>query len=439
MELLPTTSSPTEMRVNMMRGPRLAIMALFFLLIALLVVVAVWSNAAELDEVTSGLGQVIPSREIQFVQNLEGGIVAEILVKEGDTVEQGQVLLRIDDTAAGADLRETQENLDGMRAAVIRLTAEAKGTKLVFPEDFAKEHLDLVDRETELHLSRRSELRSSLSVLRQQRTQRAQDLAELQSRLGSLQKNYRSSMEEYDLTAPLVDKGIVSKVEVLRLERDVTDLESQINATRISIPKARAAISEAEQRIQEKIDNARGQALKELNERRVRLAALEQGKVAEKDRVTRTAVRSPVKGIVKTLYFNTRGGVVKPGETIVEVVPLDDTLLIEAKINPSDVAFLHPGQKAQVKLTAYDFSIYGGLPASLVNISADTILDDQGTSFYLLRGRTDETERRGQDGEPLPIMPGMIAEVDILTGKKTVLEYLMKPFIKARHKAMRER
>ncbi len=439
MEVHPTIASPTQLRVDMMRGPRLVVVLLFMTLVAFVVIAITWAHFAELDEVTSGIGQVIPSGEIQVVQNLEGGIVSEILVAEGDFVDVGEVLIRIDDTAAGASFRETEETYFGAQVSVIRLSAEADRKELVFPEKLVRERPKLVARERQLYDTRQAELRSSLAVLAQQRSQRRRELEELRSRLKSLRKSFALSKEEFDLTAPMAETGVVSRVEVLRLEREVNDLQSQIDSTVIAIPRARSAIAEADQRIQERRDAFRAEALRDRNERRVRMAALLEGMTARRDRVVRTEVRSPVRGTVKQLHFNTVGCVVQPGESIAEIVPTDDTLLVEAKIKPSDVAFVHPGQTAVVKRTAYDFSIYGGLDASLVQISADTILDDQGNSFYQIRVRTDETRLLGKDDEPLPIIAGMVAEVDIVTGKKTVLEYLLKPFNKARHRAMRER
>ncbi len=439
MEVHPTTLTPTQLRVDMMRGPRLAVVLLLLVLVGFIATAITWANKAELDEVTSGVGQVIPSREIQVVQNLEGGIVAEIFVKEGDEVDAGQILIQIDDTTAGASFRETEETYLGVLASVVRLSAEASGEEPTFPEDLRRDRPELVARETRLYRSRRSELKSSLAILQQQTVQRVNELEELESRLISLRKGHQLSKEELDITRPLAEKGVVSRVEMLRLEREVNDLETQVEATEFTIPRVRSAIAEAEQRVKQKNSNFRSEAMRDANERRIRMAALSEGLSARRDRVVRTEVRSPVRGIIKQLHFNTIGGVVQPGQNIAEVVPIDDTLLVEAKIRPSDVAFVYPGQPAVVKLTAYDFSIYGGLDASLEQISADTIVDEQGNSFYRIRVRTGDTRLRGKDGEPLPIIPGMVAEVDIVTGKKTVLDYLLKPFRKARHKAMRER
>lgn len=434
-----TTATPTKLRVDMMRGPRVASIVLLLVVVALFGTILFWSSQAELDEVAAGMGRVIPSSEIQVVQNLEGGIVQDILVREGQTVEKDQILLRIDDTSASASAGATMQTYAGFNAAVIRLTAEAEGIALAWPEALKRDRPDLVARETDLYNTRQQELKSSIGILRQQRTQRARELEEQRSSLQGLQLSYEFVAEEYKLTEPLVEKGSVSKVEFLQLKRQLNDLESQINTTRIASKRTQSAIAEADSRIKERRQNFRSTALAELNDRKTRLNALAEELRSQEDRVTRTEVRSPVRGIVKQLHFNTVNGVVQPGEDMVEIVPLDDTLLVEAEINPRDVAFLFPGQEAKVKLTAYDFSIYGGLDAKLEQISADTITDEEGNSFYQIRVRTEDSHLLGKDGEPLPIITGMVAEVDILTGKKTVLDYMLKPFIKARHKALRER
>ncbi len=431
--------SPTELRLSMMRGPRIASILLLMAIVLLFATAVIWAHQAQLDEVTTGMGQVIPSSEVQVVQNLEGGIVSEIMVAEGDTVEPQQVLMRIDDTSAAAGFQELRETSYGLIASMARLTAEVEGSEPGFPEDVERERPDLVARERLLFQTRKSELASALAILEEQLAQRQGDLEEMKSRLKGLRRSYALVNEEYEITAPLVPKGMVARVDVIRLERDRADLATEIRQTEITIPNARAALHEAEQRIEERKSNARAAALAELNELKVRMASLSEQMRARQDRVVRTEVRAPLRGIVKSVNFNTVGGVVQPGEDIVEIVPIEDTLLVEAKVNPRDVAFIHPGQETKIKLTAYDFSIYGGLDGRLEQISADTIEDEQGEHFYQVRVRTDETNLRGKSGEPLPIIPGMIAEVDILTGKRTVLEYLMKPFIKARHKAFRER
>lgn len=434
-----TTSTPTALRVESMSGPRMAAVATLLTLVALVAAAFLWMSQAELDMVTPGYGKVIPSRQVQAVQNLEGGIVGEILVREGQQVEAGQVLMRIDATVAGANFREMEETYWGLLAAAARLQYEAEGKEPVYPPELVRQQPDLVKRENDLYRARQTELEATVSVLAQQRRQREQELQELQSKLKAAQDGYALIKREYDMTEPLVKRGVVSQVELLRLERQVTDFQAQIATGLAGLPKLRAAMQEVDQRVREKRDNFRTEALKELNDRKVRLASLQEGMTARRDRMTRTEVRSPVKGIVKQLHANTVGGILQPGQDIASVVPIEDSLLVEAQVSPRDVAFLHPGQKAVVKLTAYDFTIYGGLDAELEQISADTIQDKQGNSFYLIRVKTLKNGLKDPRGEDLPIIPGMIAQVDIITGKRTVLDYLAKPFVKARYSALRER
>jgi adhesin transport system membrane fusion protein len=396
-------------------------------LVALFGAVVVWMSRASLDEVTPGFGKVIPSRQIQVVQNLEGGIVAEILTKEGQAVDAGAILMRIDATAAGASFREQEETYLPLLASVIRLQAEAEGREPVFPPELARDRPEIVLRENDLSRARKAELDSVVQVLNQQRNQRVQEVEELNGRLRAARDGYDLIKREYDMTAPLVKQGLVSQVELLRLERQVTELQSQIASALANIPKARAGMAEIDQRMRERRDNFRTEALKDLADRRIKLAAIQENMTAKRDRMVRTEVRSPVKGIVKQLHVGTVGGIIQPGQDIVTVVPVEESLLVEAQVNPRDVAFLH------------DFTVYGGLEAELESISADTITDKQGNSFYLIRVRTLRNSLERAGGEPLPIIPGMIAQVDILTGKRTVLDYLIKPFIKARYTAMRER
>lgn len=434
-----TTMSPTALHVDTMRGPRTAAVATLLTLVALVAAAFVWMNQAELDMVTPGYGKVIPSRQVQVIQNLEGGIVGEILVRDGQQVEAGQILMRIDDTVAGANFREMEETYLGILVAVARLQNEADGKEPVYPAELVRIRPDLVKRENDLYRARQTELEATVSVLQQQRRQREQEMQELQSKLKAAQDGYALIKREYDMTEPLVKRGVVSQVELLRLERQVSDLQAQIATALAGIPRIRASMQEVDQRIREKRDNFRTEAIKDLNDRRVRLSSLQESMTARRDRVTRTEVRSPVKGVVKQLHVNTVGGILQPGQDIATVVPLEDSLLVEAQVSPRDVAFLHPGQKAIVKLTAYDFTVYGGLDAEVNQISADTIQDKNGNSFYLIRVKTLKNTLKDNRGEELPIIPGMIAQVDIVTGKRTVLEYLVKPFVKARYSALRER
>lgn len=369
--------------------------ATLLLMLVLMVAGYYWAANASLDVVTLGHGRVIPSSREQVIQSLEGGILAELLVREGDAVERDQVLLRIDDTRFGASFRETGSRIAALRAAIARLRAEAAGTPLVFPSDTSAERRSI---ETELYNSRRRQLDESVAALK-----RSHELAE----------------QEVKMTAPLVQKGVVPEVELLRLQRQVNDLLANLR---------------------ERQNKFRADARADLAKNEAELSALSEGNTARADAVRRTLVRSPVRGTVKRVRVNTVGGVIAAGQEIMEIVPVEDQLLIEARIKPSDVAFLRPGLPATVKITAYDYSIYGGMEASLEQISADTIRDEKkpDESYYSIQVRTRSTVLRGKDG-PLPIIPGMTATVEILTGRRTVLEYLLGPLQQARDSALHER
>jgi membrane fusion protein, adhesin transport system len=397
-----------------------------------------WASWATLDEVTRGEGRVIPSSQVQVVQNLEGGIVSEIPVREGEVVEEGQVLLRIDNVEAASDLRENRKRYLALLGALARLRAEVEEGDVTFAPLVLKHAPEVVRNEQDLFDARREALESELAILHSQAIQRKQELAELESHLAQLKRSYALAQEELEITEPLAAKRLVARVDLLRLRREVNDLKGELETTRLEIDRIKAASREAERRIEEKSLTFRAEAQRELNVVQAEADALEEQIAADADRVERTDVRSPVRGTIKQLLVNTVGGVIQPGEDLVEIVPLEDTLLVEAKVRPADIAFLHPGQPATVKVTAYDFSIYGGLDAVVEQISADTITDERGERFYRIRVRTTDSTL-DKAGTALPIIPGMTTQVDILTGEKTVMDYLLKPILRARHNALRER
>jgi adhesin transport system membrane fusion protein len=421
-------------------GARPTAYFLLFIIALFFVVFLSWANVATLDEVTRGDGTVIPSSQIQVVQNLEGGIVAGISVREGEIVNKDQILIRIDQRQAAAGYRESRAKYLSLLAAVARLKAEVDGTEIKFPGEVLDDAPNVAADELALFASRQSGLKTDLSILRRQEDQRRQELVELRGRLVRLKESYQLVSEELKIIEPLVANGVVSKVELLRLRREANSIKGDRQATRLAIPRASSALREATGRIEERKISLRTESLQELNQRSAELAVIAETIASGKDRAFRADVRSPVRGTVKQLLVSTVGGVIRPGQELVEIVPLEDTLLIEARIRPADIAFLRPGQDATVKITAYDFSIYGGLKAKVENISADTIEDEQqkGETFYRIRLRTDRAYL-GTEQEPLPIIPGMTASVDILTGEKTVLDYLLKPILKVRERALRER
>jgi adhesin transport system membrane fusion protein len=402
------------------------------LVVALLLL---WAAFAPVDEVTRGEGKVIPSRQLQVVQSLDGGVVADILVKEGQAVEKGQLLLRIDETRATSGARESAATGFALQTRAARLKALADATQFEPPVAHEADEQATVDEERRLYLSKQSELTTMLSINRQQLAQREQELSEMKARKTAAERGLELSQQELNKTKPLLSTGAVSEVDILRLERDISRYRGDAEQAAAQIARVQASIGEAQRKIEETELNFRNEARKDLADVQAKLNALNEGAVALNDKVAKAQVRSPVRGRVQRLLANTIGGVIQPGKDIVEIVPLDDALVLEAKVLPKDIAFIRPGQGALVKFTAYDFSIYGGLAAVVENISPDTVTDDRGNAFYLVRVRT----VRPNLGEKMLIIPGMTAEVDILTGKKTVLSYLLKPLLRAKAYALRER
>ena len=414
------------------RGARV----LVWLSLAAVLVLIVWANFAVLNEVTRGEGKVIPSRQVQVLQSLDGGIVSEILVKEGQSVKIGELMLKVDPTRMVSSLRENRSQYLSLLAKATRLKALAEGSRFAPPDEVIAEAPEIVEQERALYESRRAELDATIGVSRQQASQRSQELISVRARREQASQSFNLTARELEMTRPLAKSGAISDVELLRLERDVARYRGERDSANSDIPRLESAVAEASRKIQEIELTFRNIARSELSETNAKINALSEGSSALEDRVKQTEIRSPVNGTIKQLKVNTVGGVVQPGKDLVEVVPSDDALVLEARVLPRDIAFLHPGQKALVKFTAYDFATYGGLDATLEHISADTVVDEKGNAFFLVRVRTASTSIGSQK---FPIIPGMVAEVDILTGKKSVLAYLMKPILRAKAKAMTER
>jgi adhesin transport system membrane fusion protein len=401
----------TDVNAASLYGASIQSHLILWLFVAFILSAIAWANYAELDEVTRGQGKTIPSSNLQVIQNLEGGILSEVLVKEGQTVKNGQALLRLDPVRFTSSLNETKLKYYELLASTARLSAEVENKPLVIPEVVLKIAPETAENARQLFTSRRDELNATTKILSSQVAQRS--------------RSYSLLKEELDMSIPLVDEGAMSRVELLRIKREVNDLRGQLS-------ESRNKLSETKIRFQTK-------ALEELNQAKAELDRTGESTLALEDRVTRTLVLSPVNGIVKRLKITTVGGVIQPGMDLVEIVPIDDQLLIEAEIRPADIAFLHPGQKAIIKFTAYDFSIYGGLEAELEHISADTITNEEdGENYYVIRLRTFKNYLE-KNGAKLNIIAGMTAEADILTGKKTVLDYILKPILKTKQRALTER
>jgi membrane fusion protein, adhesin transport system len=394
-----------------------------------------WTAVAEVDEITKGEGKVIPSSQIQILQSLDGGIVVEINVKEGQIVDAGQILLRVDPTRFESSVRENRSQYLALTTKVARLRALAEGLPFVPPPEVLIEDPKTVQDEQRLYESARSNVAAQVSIAREQLIQRQQELSEMRVKREQASQAYELTAKELAVTKPLIASGAVSEVELLRLERDTSRFRGERDMAAAQILRSQAAMAEASRKIEEVELNARNEVRKELADSMAKLNAFTEGGVALADKVKHAAVRSPVKGKVKRLLVNTVGGVVQPGRDLVEVVPLDDALILEAKVAPKDIAFLRPGQPAIVKFTAYDFSTYGGLEAKLEHIGADSITDEKGNTFFLVRVRTNKSSL----GANLPIIPGMVAEVDIITGQKSILSYLLKPVLRAKQGALTER
>lgn len=374
---------------------------ILYLIAAVLIIGLTWAHFARVEEITQGEAKVISKSREQIIQSLEGGILAQMSVQEGDVVEKGQVLLKIDATRAQASYREALSKVIGLKASITRLRAEAYHQPLEFDDD-VKADKAVMAQEIEAYNARKAALNESVSGLR---------------------RSYDLSMREIKLAEPLAAKGLMSEVEILRMRRQANEIKSQII---------------------ERTNRYQAEASAELAKFELELSQTSENLIGRADVVERTTVTAPVKGTVKNVRVNTHGGVIQPGEHIMEIVPLEDQLLVEGKIKPSDVAFLHAGLKATVKISAYDYSIYGGLKGVVQHISPDTLKDDQKAAagrpddtYYRVLILTDSSSLQTSD-KSLPIIPGMVATIEIRTGEKTILDYLLKPVLKGRE-ALRER
>lgn len=398
----------------------------------------VWAYYAELDEVTRGMGQIIPSSKVQAVQNLEGGIVEEILVKPGDEVALGQPLLKIKNQRFESTLAESALRLAELRIKVARLRAEVSGEDMTVTEELRTQWPELAAAQEGLFQANRDYMENQAVMVDHQIAQKESEIDENTIRLKYLGESREYLARQIEMARPLVERKIESETAFLHLQREMAGLQERIATSRGMIPRLRSVIGELRERKNELRISFRTRAQKELSEGLSEIAKLEEKSEAFVDQVTRTTVRAPTSGVIKQLLVNTIGGVVSPGATLAEIVPAEDSLVIEARIRPVDIAFLHPGQRATVKVTAYDFAIYGGLEGKVERISADTLMDERGMTYFLVELSTDRTHL-GPDEAPLELLPGMTVSVDILTGKKTVLQYILKPILRARENALKER
>lgn len=425
----------SDVQMGMQAQQGLRARGLLYAIALTMICLLVWSAFAEIDEVTRGNGKVIPSQQVQIIQSQDGGVVTQILTQEGQVVTKGQLLIRLDRTRSESSFNEKLKEFEALTVKEARLRAVVDKVPFVPTQALITAVPRIVAQEKAIFQSSQQEVAKKQQIAEQQLTQRKEEYREITAKLRQLQTSLRLSEKELALTKPMLARQAVSEVQVLRLEKEVNRMSGELQQAQAQIRRVDSAIKEAQSKIEEIELVFVNEVREELTFTLSRLNELGAINTALSDRVTQTEIRSPVTGTVKQLYYNTIGGVVMPGREIVEVVPLDDTLLMEVRVQPKDIAFLIVGQKSLVKFSAYDFVVYGGLEGTVERVGADTIMDEDGNPYYEVNVRTGDPDF----GRDKPIIPGMTVEVDILTGKKTILAYLMKPVLRAKQYSLTER
>lgn len=419
------------------RSPR-HLMLVVLLLTLFVFSAVIWMSWAKIDVVIRGSGKVVPASQVQVIQSLEGGIVSDILIREGQTVDVGQPLVKISDIAFASSFEENRLKYLELLARASRLQAEGFEQEFLAHDEVSKEAPQVMASEQNLFESNQQQLQEIASILDEQISQSRSSLKEADAKKRQLQKSLKLMKREIKIKLPLKQKGIISEVEFLQLQQREAELEGELDSVTLSIPRFKSSIEEARFKKQKELLDFRNKAKKELNEVNAEISRIRETQTALKDRVKRTTLRSPVKGIVQRLHSNTIGGVVSPGNKVVEIVPQEDSLLIELKIKPADIASVHVEQIARLKFSAYDFAIHGSLQGKVSFVSADTITNEEGQSYYLVRVKPGQ-DFLGHESNPLPIKVGMTTEADIITDKKSILSYLMHPVNRGLDKALRER
>lgn len=428
--------SELEAATNM--RPAVPAMMMLYAIAGLALFAILWAGISQVEQITHGQGRVVPTSEIQVVQSLEGGILSEVLVAEGDMVKKGQVLMRLSDVQSSSKEQGTEARLLSLRAKRARLQAETKGIAFDMPEEIIEKAPQVAATEKALYESRQKELKSSYGILDDKIDRATAGLSESQAQVGRLSDSRKHLNEELNITREMVAKRAVSKLEQIRLERELSDISGQINAESQKVKGLQAELEASRKERATQDDRFRSQALEELGEVEADISGVEQELKSLGDRVDRTEIRSPVDGVINSIALKTIGGIVEPAMKLIEIVPADDKLKIVAQVKPDDIAFLRPGQDVKVKITAYDAQKYGSLNGKLVRIGANSVTDREGNAFFEIEVRTDKNYMGSAD-HPLPITPGMVAQTEVITGKRTILTYLLKPVLRARDKALTER
>ncbi len=401
-------------------------------------VLIIWASFAEVDELTKGTGKVIPSKHVQVIQNLDGGVVSDIFVHEGELVEKGQVLVQINDADFLGSYNESHLRYNELQAKALRLKAEASLKPLKLDSNTPAEMLEVMQKEKALNTINLQGLQEQINILEEEYKQSKNALQETLSKEKNLQMSYDVTQEKLAIMKPLLEDAIISHVEYLDMTQQSIDMEGKLDEIRLSIPRLKSSIQAAKKKIEKTKVDFQVKAREEYTRTSSEISRLKESGQVLQNRVDRAEIKSPVRGIINNIIIKTIGGVVQPGMDIMEIVPLDDKLLVEAKIKPSDIAYIYPGQRAKVKFTAYDFTIYGGLFGTVVHVSPDTLQDEDNNNFYLVDIQTDKSYlMRGE--KKFDLMVGMMTQVDIITGKKTIMDYLLKPLIKTKEEALSEK
>lgn len=427
-----------ELEAAVRMKPARPIILLLFTIVAFITIFIIWAALTEIEEITRGQGQVVPSQEIQVVQSLEGGILQDLLVKKGDIVKKGQILMRLSDVQFSSEERGTQARFTALEAKKARLTAEAEGKEFEIPDNIKAQMPKIAANEQALYTSRQKELQAAFSIQDENIKKAKADLSEVESEINRLSESKRQLNKELSITRDMVAKRAVPKLEQIRLERESADIGGQINTRTEEKKGLLASLAAAENERAAQADKFKSSALEELNEVETEIASLKENLKSIGDRVDRREIKAPVDGIVNQIMLQTIGGVVEPAMELAEVVPLNDKLKIVAQIKPNEIAFIDVGAPARVKISAYDPQRYGSLDAEITRVAANSTKDAEGNILFEIEVKTAKNYL-GSETKPLPITPGMVADVEVITGKRTILNYLMKPFNRGFERALRER
>lgn len=412
--------------------------ALLYVILLLFTAFILWASFAEVDQITRGQGQVVPSADVQMIQSLEGGILSELNVEEGAAVKKGQVLARVRNVAFASERKGIESKAAALRLKLERLKAEASGQAYTPSAEDSAKYPDMTANEQALYTARQNDLRDALSLLNDRISQAQGDMGEIQAQMTRLSESSALLQKQMTMTKAMVDKNAAPQMDLIRMEREMADMRGNLAAAQQKRSSLAASLNVTRRERMEQENKFKSDALTQIAEVQSELSALNETLNAAADRVERSELKSPVDGVVKSIHLKTRGGVIEPAKVLMEIVPTDDQLKVTAKVSPTDIAFLKIGQEVKVKITAYDAQKYGHLLGRLTRIGADTVTDSKGNIFFEIDVVTDKNHL-GTEAAPLPIMPGMVAQADVITGRHTIMEYLMKPFLRARQEALTER